>query len=78
MATFLMLQGLNLGITKAITDTVLVSGVGSAGGYGSAHAVFASTVDVAGTGYRITILWWLVLTAVASYVLLRTRFGNSC
>jgi simple sugar transport system permease protein len=76
LGSFLMLQGLNLGITKAITDTVLVSGVDSAGGYGSAHAILASTVDVAGQPFRVTIIWWIALTVVASYVLLRTRFGN--
>jgi simple sugar transport system permease protein len=71
-----MLQGLNLGVTKAITDTVLVSGVDTVGGYGSAHAILASTVDIAGQPFRVTIIWWIGLTVVASYVLLRTRFGN--
>jgi len=76
LGTFLMLQGLNLGITKAITDNVLVSGLTSAGGFDSAQRVFASTVDVFGTSLRITILWWVALTAVATYLLTRTRFGN--
>jgi simple sugar transport system permease protein len=76
LGSFLMLQGLNLGVTKAITGTVLVSGVDTSGGYGSAHAILASTVDVAGQPFRITIVWWIALTVVASYVLLRTRFGN--
>src|SRR5262249_10816100 len=76
LGTFLMLQGLNLGLTKQITDTVLVSGLADTTGYGSAHALLASTVRLAGTDFQLTILWWLGLTAVASYVLLRTRAGN--
>ncbi|MGY1617244.1 ABC transporter permease [Geodermatophilus sp. SYSU D00691] len=76
LGSFLMLQGLNLGLTKFFTGTVTASGIGSAAGYGSAEAVFASRVTFVGSEFRIAILWWLVFTAVATWVLLRTRFGN--
>lgn len=76
LGSYLMLQGLNLGVTKLITGTVLVDGLASAHGFTSAHFVFASSVVIDGTNYKISIVWWLVLTAVASYLLLRTRFGN--
>jgi simple sugar transport system permease protein len=76
LGTFLMLQGLNLGVTKLVTGTVQVRGVASASGYDSAHAVFASTMDIGGAGYRVTILWWVAVTALATWVLLRTRPGN--
>ncbi len=76
LGSYLMLQGLNLGVTKLITGTVLVDGLTSAHGFSSAHFVFASSVVIDGTNYKISIVWWLVLTAVASYLLLRTRFGN--
>jgi simple sugar transport system permease protein len=76
LGTFLMLQGLNLGVTKLVTGTVQVRGVASAPGYDSAHAVFASTTDIGGAGYRVTVLWWVAITALATWVLLRTRPGN--
>jgi simple sugar transport system permease protein len=76
LGTFLMLQGLNLGITKLVTDTVQVGAIEQTTGYGVAKAIFASTVTVAGTSFQIAILWWLLITAVGSWVLLRTRFGN--
>jgi simple sugar transport system permease protein len=76
LGTFLMLQGLNLGVTKLMTGTVLVSGMTTVPGFSSAKQVFASTVPLFGTDFRITILWWLVVTAVATHVLLRTRAGN--
>jgi simple sugar transport system permease protein len=76
LGTFLMLQGLNLGVTKAITNTVLADAVDTAPAYQSAFNVFASSVTIAGTPFRITILWWIALTALATWVLLRTRFGN--
>ncbi|MGB9376193.1 MAG: ABC transporter permease [Mycobacteriales bacterium] len=76
LATFLMLQGLNLGLTKLLTDTVQVSGMSSVPYYDSAKKVFASTFTINGQQFQIAILWWFLATAVASYVLLRTRFGN--
>ena len=77
LATFLALQGVNLGMTKIITaGSVQVGGLAQLSGYSSVHAVFASTIGIAGAQFRVTIIWWVVLTALATYVLLRTRFGN--
>jgi simple sugar transport system permease protein len=76
LGSLLMLQGLNLGVTKVVTGTVQVRGVARAPGYESARAVFASTIDVADAPFRVTILWWIAVTALATWVLLRTRAGN--
>jgi len=76
LGTFLMLQGLNLGLTKYFTGTVTASGIAAVPGYDSAKAVFASTFTLVGVPFRISILWWVLVTAVATWVLLRTRFGN--
>lgn len=76
LGMFLMLQGLNLGVIKALTGTVTVSGLRDASGFGSARAVFGSTVTIAGTQFRVAIFWWLAVTAVATWVLMRTRAGN--
>jgi simple sugar transport system permease protein len=76
LAAFLMLQGLNLGVTRLLTGTVQVSGMRSAAGYASAGYLFASTVDTGGTTFQVSILWWVIVAAVASWVLTRTPFGN--
>jgi len=76
LGTFLMLQGLNLGLTKLFTGTVVVRGLADVPGYHSAELVLASTFSLFGQPFRIAVVWWLLLTAVASWVLLRTRFGN--
>ncbi|MBP2475831.1 simple sugar transport system permease protein [Crossiella equi] len=76
LGTFLALQGLNLGVTRLVTGTVQVSGIRSAPGYESAGFVFASTVDIGGTSFQISIVWWLGAAAVTSWLLMRTRFGN--
>lgn len=76
LASFLMLQGLNLGITKLVTNTVQVNNFDQVPGYGGLHAALASTITIAGTKFQIAILWWVLATVVGSYVLLKTRFGN--
>ena len=76
LGTFLMLQGLNVGLTKLFTNTVTVGGIDDVPGYASAEWIFASRLNIAGTEFRVAILWWLLFTALATWVLLRTRFGN--
>lgn len=76
LGTFLALQGLNLGVTRLVTNSVQVSGMRSAGGYESSGFIFASTFDIGDTSFRISIIWWLGFAALAAYVLVRTKFGN--
>ena len=76
LGMFFVLQGLNLGATKVITGNVLVGGLDGSGGFSSAHFLFASSVVLGGHYFKVSIVWWIVLTAIASLILLRTRFGN--
>ncbi|MFI1373411.1 ABC transporter permease [Streptomyces longwoodensis] len=76
LGTFLMLTGMNLGFTKLIDGTVSTKTIADMEGFPAAHAVFASTLTVGGVDVKVTILWWIVLVAVASWILLRTRAGN--
>ena len=74
LATFFILQGVNLGVTKAITNQVSVSGIDLASGYESANKLFGGSFS--SHDFRITVLWWLVTTALGTWVLTRTRIGN--
>jgi simple sugar transport system permease protein len=76
LSTFFILQGINLGVTKIITGTVATPNVNALDGFGSAHAVFASDVDLGFMTLKVTVLWWIVFVVVASWLLLRTRVGN--
>jgi simple sugar transport system permease protein len=75
LATFFILQGANLGVTKAITDQVTVSGIEFAAGYNSAADIFAGSFW-SPHDFSITVLWWIAITALATWVLTRTRVGN--
>ncbi|GAB2612878.1 ABC transporter permease [Streptomyces capparidis] len=76
LASFLMLQGLNLAVTKILTDSVSSEDISDMDGFDSAKKVFASEIGVGDVDFKITILWWLLFVAVATWVLLRTTFGN--
>jgi simple sugar transport system permease protein len=75
LATLFVLQGVNLGVTKAITGTVRVSGLRDVAGFESAQRIFASDFW-SPHNFRISVIWWIVITAVATWVLFRTRVGN--
>lgn len=75
LATFFSLQGINLGVTKLITGTVRVAGIDRGAGFDSARAVFATDFWEP-YRFRIAVVWWIVFTVVATWVLTRTRFGN--
>jgi simple sugar transport system permease protein len=76
LSTFFILQGVNLGVTKLVTGTVATPNTSAIDGFSSAKAVFASDVDLGFITLKVTVLWWLLFVAVASWVLLRTRTGN--
>ena len=75
LATFFILQGVNLGVTKAITHQVLVSGIDTAPGYDSANKLFGGSFW-SPHDFRITVLWWIAITALGTWTLARTRVGN--
>jgi simple sugar transport system permease protein len=75
LATFFILQGVNLGVTKAITNQVLVSGIDTAKGYDSANKLFGGSFWHP-HDFRVTVIWWLIVTALGTWVLARTRVGN--
>ncbi len=76
LATFLMLTGLNLALTRLIGGSVSSPSISGMDGFAAAKAVFASSVEVGGVSIRITVFYWIALVAIASFVLLRTRIGN--
>ncbi|MCU1572205.1 MAG: transporter permease [Micrococcaceae bacterium] len=76
LATFLMLTGLNLGLTRMIGGGVSSPSIASMDGYDSARAVFSASTTIGGVEVRNTVFIWILLVVVASWVLLRTKVGN--
>ena len=73
LGTLFVLRGLTIAISRLLTRRTQLGGLDQSPGYESARLLFAS--DPAGP-FRVTILWWLGLAAVATWALARTRWGN--
>ena len=76
LAAFLMLQGLNLAVTKLITGQVATPRISAMQGFDSAEMVFAGAVTIFGVNVRVTVFWWIFFVILASILLFKTKFGN--
>ncbi|MCI3245635.1 MULTISPECIES: ABC transporter permease [Streptomyces] len=76
LGTFLILQGVNLAVTKLVTGNVATDDISDMDGFDQAKKVFASSFDIGGVQVKITVFWWLLFAIIATWVLMRTRYGN--
>ncbi len=84
LGSLFIIRGATIGLTRLITGRTQVGGVKGALGYDSAASVFASTLSIPDPAsqrglsaeFSISIFWWLLIAAIATYILLRTRPGN--
>jgi simple sugar transport system permease protein len=81
LGTFFVLQGVNLAVTKLLIGKVSVTDLAGEGGYEQGQQLFGSFVHIDLGGDRPLTLyaatfWWIAVTIVATWVLLRTRPGN--
>jgi simple sugar transport system permease protein len=75
LATFFVLRGVNVGVTLLLTNTVRFDISDQAAGFDTARKIFGSTV-LAPYNFQDAVLWWIAITAVATWVLTQTTFGN--
>jgi simple sugar transport system permease protein len=90
LGTFFVLQGVNLAVTKILIDKVSVTGLQNAAGFFDGKQIFGSFVNIdmawvpwledndaktTLTLYAAT-FWFIGVTALATWVLLRSRAGN--
>jgi simple sugar transport system permease protein len=71
LATLFILRGVTIGVSRQLTGSTNVS-------LNGAHTdswVSSLLVSTSGT-FSIEVVWWLVIVVVASFVLMRTGFGN--
>lgn len=78
LGTFFILQGINLAVTKLITGQVAIQGMTSVPDYAKVQAIFGQSITFGSSGFHLetAVIWWVAVTAVATWVLLRTRAGN--
>ena len=76
LATLFIFRGCTIGLTRLITGRTQVGGLQETGGYEAARTLFASDIMIGEVGFPVSILWWLAFAGVATWILMRTPFGN--
>lgn len=78
LASLFILRGLTIGLAVLLTNRTIIGGIGVDGGLaeGDWLASFFSFNVGGKNGLPAVVVWFLILAAVSSFVLLRTRFGN--
>ncbi len=76
LATALVVQGTTLSALPLVAGAPRITDLDEAPGWSSASALFGSTAEVGGGVFPVSLLWWLGVTALAGWLLWRTRFGN--
>ena len=81
LGTFFVLQGIDLAGTKALIGQVAIQGMSDVPFYDQAKKIFGSSIDINGASnpggaIYASVFWWIGVTAVATWILLRTKTGN--
>ncbi len=76
LATFFILRGANVGVTKLLTDQVRVSGIDKVAGFQTARAFFNTEITIFGEKIWTAFIWWIILAIIAAWILQRTQWGN--
>jgi len=76
LGTFFVLQGIDLAGTKALIGQVAIQGMTIVPFYDQPAKIFGSSVSVNGGAVYASVFWWIGVTAVATWVLMRTKVGN--
>src|SRR4029450_6960111 len=71
LASLFIFRGLTIGITRLVTGRTQLGGI-DADAAPRVKGLLASEIGQ----FSISIVWWLALAALATWVLLRTRVGN--
>jgi simple sugar transport system permease protein len=74
LGTLFILRGLTIAVPRMLTRRTQIGGLAEVSGYEQAKLFFAS--QPFGGPFRASVVWWLGIAALATWVLLRTRWGN--
>jgi simple sugar transport system permease protein len=72
LGTLFILRGLTIGVTRILTGRTQVGGFGPAVEADPISVIFTANLGP----FPVSVLWWIGLAVVATYILLRTPFGN--
>ncbi len=73
LGTLFIVRGLTIGVTRVATGRTQLGGLDEVAGFELARVMFGSNPM---GQFRVSILWWVGFAALATWLLLRTRYGN--
>jgi simple sugar transport system permease protein len=76
LGSLFIIRGVTIGGTRLIIGRTQLGSLDDMLGYGLMRAIFAVDIPLFGANFAISIFWWLLLGAVATWILLRTQIGN--
>jgi simple sugar transport system permease protein len=72
LATLFIVRGATQGALRMLTGTSIVNGIRAA----AAHSIAAWPFSTPVGPFQVSLVWWVLITALAAWVLQKTSFGN--
>lgn len=72
LGTLFVLRGLTIALSRAITGRTQLGGLAAVPGYDTWRTLFGADIGP----FRVSILWWIALVLLATWLLRRTPAGN--
>ncbi len=76
LGSLFIIRGATIGVTRLLTGRTQLGDLDEAAGYGIAKTLFASDIRISGASIPISIVWWIIIVVIGTYVLRQTQFGN--
>jgi simple sugar transport system permease protein len=76
LGTLLIVRGLTVALSRLRTNRTQLGNLDEVSGFELFHDVFGAKFSIFGSNFNASILWWVALAVVATWLLVRTRQGN--
>jgi simple sugar transport system permease protein len=76
LGTLFVFRGLTIAVTRLRTNRTQLGNLDEVPGFHLFETWFGKQFEFIGARFSISILWWVVFTAIATWILVRTRSGN--
>lgn len=76
LGTLLIIRGLTVAVSRLRTNRTQLGNLDEVPGFDLFRHIFGAKFAVFGSTFNVSILWWVALTVLATWVLIRTRQGN--
>jgi simple sugar transport system permease protein len=76
LGSLFIVRGATIGFTRLITGRTQVGSLDDFAGYSLLKTIFGSDISIGRANFSISIIWWLAIVVLGTWILQRTRIGN--